>query len=266
MVGEQMMADRREAQQRGRGTRRKKAQAAANPPVPLQTGATNRETMCQHDEGVTPKSWSIERLEGKATVGSYRNFKTGEWAAARHVLHEEIINRLLAGKLRRESPTLCLVMGGIGTGKSTMIESKLAPEQPNAMVIDADKLWMEIPEYQALAMADWRMAADRTYAEVRILRDELLAEAAARRLDIILEAGDGGDHLQEVASFMIQAGYVISVVAVDCPVEEALKRMQYRANHNPTPEDNLWTSPPRPDLPDKFDYQNVDFAVLRSEY
>src|SRR5664280_2766631 len=166
------MADRTEAQEKGRATRRTKAQAAANPPVPLQTGATITEAIGQHHEKVISKSWSIELLEGKATAGAYRNFKTGEWAVARHVLHEEIINRLLAGKLRRESPTLCLVIGGIGAGKSTMIESKLAPEQPTAVVIDADKLWLEIPEYQALAVADWRMAADRTYAEVRILRDE----------------------------------------------------------------------------------------------
>ena len=65
---------------------------------------------------------------------------------------------------------------------------------------------------------------------------------------------------------MIQAGYETSVVAVDCPVEEALKRIQYRANHNPTPEDNLWDSMPRIDLPDKFDYQCVDFAALCCEY
>ena len=260
------MADRREAAQKAWATRQAKARAAANPPVLLQAFLTSNEAIDQNHEIVTSTHWCIKSLRNKATVEAYRNFMVGGWAVERHALHEEIINRLLTGKLRKKPPTLCLVIGGVGTGKSTLIESRLAPELPGAVVIDADKLWLEIPEYQALAVADRRMAADRTYAEVRILRDEILAEAAARRLDIILEDGDGGDNLQEVVSFMIQAGYETSVVAVDCPVEEALKRIQYRANHNPTPEDNLWDSMPRIDLPDKFDYQCVDFAALCCEY
>jgi zeta toxin len=58
-------------------------------------------------------------------------------------------------------------------------------------VIDADQMWLKIPEYEDLAAQDWKTAWDRTYAEVRYLRDAALAEAAARRLDIILEiSGD----------------------------------------------------------------------------
>ena len=111
----------------------------------------------------------------------------GGWAVERHALHEEIINRLLTGKLRKKPPTLCLVIGGVGTGKSTLIESRLAPELPGAVVIDADKLWLEIPEYQALRSGRPENGSRPHLRRSPYLRDEILAEAAARRLDIILE-------------------------------------------------------------------------------
>jgi hypothetical protein len=40
------------------------------------------------------------------------------------------------------------VMGGIGSGKSKLITSELAPRHADAVVIDADRLWSEIPEYR----------------------------------------------------------------------------------------------------------------------
>lgn len=53
---------------------------------------------------------------------------------------------------------------------------------------------------------------------------------------------------------------------LDCSTVEARERINKRANANPTPEDNLWCSPQRPEFPDKFDYQNVDAAAFRQEY
>jgi Zeta toxin len=142
---------------------------------------------------------------------------------------------------------------------------ELAPEHPGAVVIDADQMWVEIPEYEALAAADWRTAGDRTYAEVRYLRDAALAESAARRLDIILEI-NGDENSAEVANILKRDGYEVSVNYVDCSPEEARERMQKRANNEPTPEDNLWCSPPRLEFPDKYDYQNVHPEIFRQEY
>jgi Zeta toxin len=124
---------------------------------------------------------------------------------------------------------------------------------------------VEIPEYAELAFANWRTAGDRTYEEVRYLRDAALAEAAARRLDIILEIS--GDEYSAVVVDILEAdGYEVSVNYVDCSPDEAQERIWQRANTNPTPEDNLWCSPPNPDVPDKYDYQNIHLETFRREY
>lgn len=208
--------------------------------------------------------WPTDLLSGKSTVQVYRNSQAGTWEPRRALLHNTIVERLLTGKRACARPTLCLVTGGPGCGKSTLIRGKFAQEQPDAVVIDADKLWLEIPEYQSLANTDWTTAGDRTYAEVRYLRDELLAEAAARKLNIILETP--GEHFTETLLLLKCDGYEVALHHADCPVEVALKRMQDRATHAPTPEDNLWGSPERPDLPDKYEYQNVDPIAFRAEY
>jgi adenylylsulfate kinase-like enzyme len=211
------------------------------------------------------KSSPVGELCQETTSAIFRDAVSGGWTAERGELHENIINRLLAGKYQQASPTIWMVTGGVGSGKSTLIRSELIPEHPGAVVIDADQIWAEIPEYEALAAADWRTAGDRTYAEVRYLREAALAEAAAGRLDIILEIS-GDENSDEVANILERDGYEVSVSYVHCSPEEARERMRKRANTAPTPEDNLWCSPPRPEFPDKFDYQNVDLETFRTEY
>jgi hypothetical protein len=126
-------------------------------------------------------------------------------------------------------------------------------------------MWLRIPEYEALAADDWKTAGERTYTEVRYLRDAALAEGAARRLDIILEIS-GDEHSADVVNILEADGYEISVNYVHCSSEEARVRIRQRANTNPTPEDNLWCSPPNPDLSDKYEYQNIDLDTFRREY
>src|SRR5581483_2033617 len=112
-------------------------------------------------------NWPIEQLHGQSTEAVFRNRSNGSWSAKRARLHERIIGRCLEGKQPNKKPTLRVVMGGVGSGKSTLIKSKLAPNSPGSVIIDADQLWLEIPEYQPLARSDWRTAGERTYAEVR---------------------------------------------------------------------------------------------------
>jgi len=118
--------------------------------------------------------WSVEDLHGKPTTQIYRDPVMRTWTPDRAELHEKIINDLLMGKLSKENPKLWVVMGGVGSGKSTLIKSELEPNHPGAVVIDADRLWSRIPEYEDLAIANWRTAGELTYAEVRHLRDAAL--------------------------------------------------------------------------------------------
>jgi adenylylsulfate kinase-like enzyme len=116
----------------------------------------------------------MQHLQGKPTSTIFRNPATGEWIPARAALHENIIADLLAGNSGKKNPTLWVVTGGVGSGKSTLIRSELAPEHSEAVVIDADQMWLKIPEYEALAAEDWKTAGERTYTEVRYLRDATL--------------------------------------------------------------------------------------------
>jgi predicted kinase len=207
----------------------------------------------------------VQHLQGNATSTIYRDPATGEWIPERAALHESIIDDLLAGKQSKNNPKLWVVMGGVGSGKSTLIKSDLEPNHSDAVVLDADNLWLRIPEYERLAAANWRTAGDRTYEEVRYLRDAALAEATARRLNIILEIS-GDEHSAEVVNILEADGYEVSVNYVDCSPEVAQERIRQRANTNPTPEDNLWCSPLNPDLPDKYEYQNIDLDTFWREY
>jgi hypothetical protein len=224
-------------------------------------------------KGITPNSeprgnleaWPVERLGGATTSEIYRDPATGQWTPERAQLHETIIDRLLAGKLPSTRPRITVVTGGVGSGKSNLIESEIASERPDAVVIDADRMWLEIPEYESLANADWRTVGNQTYSELRNLRDQTLAEAVARRLNIILET-PGDKYLEETLSLIERDGYKVSICYVHCPEEEAHERMQQRAINNPTPEDNLWGTPPHPDFPDKYDYQDVDSRTFKDEY
>jgi predicted kinase len=212
-----------------------------------------------------PQAWPVERLCGATTSAIYRDSATGEWSPERAQLHEAIIARLLAGKLPNTHPRITVVTGGVGSGKSTLIDTEIAPDHPDSVVIDPDRMWLEIPEYESLANADWRTVRNRTYSELRNLRDQTLAEAVAQRLNIILET-PGDKLLKETLSLIERDGYKVSICYVHCPEEEAHERMQQRATNSPTPEDNLWGTPPHPDFPDKYDYQDVDSSTFRTEY
>jgi len=110
--------------------------------------------------------WTLKRMQGKTTSAAYFDPAHGEWMSTRAALHENIINALIGRKRTKTTPRLWIVEGGIGSGKSTLITSELAPRHAGAVVIDADRLWSEIPEYEGLAKEDWKTAGDRTYAEV----------------------------------------------------------------------------------------------------
>jgi hypothetical protein len=148
-----------------------------------------------------------------------------------------------------------------------MIASKeFMNEYPDAVVIDADQLWLKIPEYMALEKEDWRTVGNRTYQEVRYIRDKLLAAAVARKLDIILEIIGSSAELLELARLLKREGYENHARWVDVPMEEAKKRVDDRANTNPTPGDNLWCSEPDPEFPDKFEYKDVDVKTFVREF
>jgi hypothetical protein len=58
------------------------------------------------------------------------------------------------------------------------------------------------------------------------------------RLDIILEA-PGDASLRRVLDLLEADGCKVSVNYVHCPEGKARRRIEERAMHNPTPEDNL---------------------------
>jgi hypothetical protein len=61
------------------------------------------------------EKWSVERLQGASTSMVYGDPDTGDWTPQRRGLHEEIIDRLLAGRLAKEAPEILVVMGGVGS-------------------------------------------------------------------------------------------------------------------------------------------------------
>ena len=134
-----------------------------------------------------------------------------------------------------------------------MIASELAPKTSGAVVIDADRLWSKLPEYEELAKEDWKTAGDRTYAESPVLQRRGFGRGCGTETGHHFKVRN--EHSGDVASILAHDGYEVSVDCVDCSPDEARERINKRANANPTPEDNLWCSPQRSEFPDKFDYK-----------
>jgi hypothetical protein len=185
-----------------------------------------------------PAAYSTEDTEA-------RYCKDGKWDDQRAAdVHEPIIGGWLDEVPPADGPpTLYMTGGGMGGGKTTVLESKVAgmPGYPRAAVIDPDKAkWDKdtkrgIPEYKAGIGRKDPMAASAVHEESSHIAKTAVARGLAQGKDVVYDtSGDSGPKKLggKIAKFRAIGGpgtKVFGEYAFPGSVQEAVRRADDRA-------------------------------------
>ena len=167
----------------------------------------------------TQERWSVETSRGRL------------YAPARRELHHELLSQALKGVTAASGgPQIIFMAGGSGSGKSVLAK-RVAKPTPRPLRIDGDSLKLQLPEYVELAELGDGYAAVAVHEEASDLAAELLQRGIEMRANIVVDAtGDAepGKFVGKLRS-AAGAGYVVSVIYADVPVELAIARCVERA-------------------------------------
>lgn len=154
-----------------------------------------------------------------------------EYAAAQHAMARDYLD----GKVAQANPALMYVTGLPGAGKSTFVDAARAkkPELQDAVHINFDDLRVYHPRYQDHVKQDPVNAAARIDRAVVGLISWLGEEAAARKLNVILDdAAMGQDMTRMILSPFQKNAYEISAVVVAVPSIVARQSVHLRFEEN----------------------------------
>lgn len=114
-----------------------------------------------------------------------------QFTAARQALHDQIIRAYTDGIPASQDKTIFMLGGGGGAGKTTMIRSG-AIDVPDtdarqAVLVNADELKAELPEYEAMTAAREISGAMFAHEESSYLSKRLIKAALENGQDILLD-------------------------------------------------------------------------------
>jgi predicted ABC-type ATPase len=130
-----------------------------------------------------------------------------------------------------EKPEAVLMMGGPGSGKSTIIESILNPtDRKNMVLADPDSIKAKLPQYREDLKAGKKDAATKAHAESKKIVKTLLDNVISTRRHLLYDAtGANKKDYEDLMAQLKRAGYNITLVMTHVPVEEGLSRVKARA-------------------------------------
>lgn len=128
-----------------------------------------------------------------------------------------------------KSPMAVLTLGGIATGKSTVVNERV--NQKDFVVVDPDELKSMIPEYNLAINNNAKNAGTMAHEESSLLADELVEAAVARRKNVIIDgSGKSLDKYVKAIEAYKRAGYSVVVLGTHVDLATSLKRAENRAN------------------------------------
>lgn len=153
----------------------------------------------------------------------------GHYTPERQALHEAIIAKYMAGTTPVESPTALILGGGMGAGKTTLVEAE-GLAKGNTVDVNADKIRDDLPEYRRDASGKAPASTAFTHEEASDIAKELTTRAIDGKRNLTLD-GTGDTTLQKLGGKVatMRAGGA-SVVAeyVTTSVAEAQARADER--------------------------------------
>lgn len=156
-----------------------------------------------------------------------------DWTPERKALHEKIIGKFLEGKTKPAGqPSFNVMGGGPAAGKSNMVEKAGITEltDPNSVMVNADEMKAELPEYQSMTAAKDPKAATLAHEESSYLAKRLQQASFDNGFNTILD-GTGDSNAAKMNGKLDaarQAGYSVKGYYVTVPTDVAVARADAR--------------------------------------
>lgn len=150
----------------------------------------------------------------------------GNWTPDRQKLHDEIVGGALADAQPVEHPTVTFFGGGPASGKSSVMNV-----EENNVVVDADTMKSQLPEYQDMLDRGDSRAAAFSHDESSYLSSRVMNEGLAGGYNVTLDGtGDSGTaKLRGKVERARAAGATVNAKYVTVDTDEAVRRSNLRA-------------------------------------
>lgn len=151
---------------------------------------------------------------------------SGRYTPGRNALHQQIIDKMLAGHKPQAEPVATFFGGGPGSGKSSTLRGPA-----DAAMIAADDVKPQLPEYGQLQKANDPRASVFVHDESIDVANAAVKQARAGHLNYVLD-GTGNHALADVtaqAEDARKAGYAVHAKYVTVDTKTALARAAARA-------------------------------------
>lgn len=153
----------------------------------------------------------------------------GSFTPARTALHTKIISGMVGSHHTQVKPTVVWLGGGPGAGKSTVALNMV--HTPDLLVIGADNIAEDLPEYQEMMSAGDLNAAVYAHREAVSVAHSAVEAAEARRLNYLLDGTGNGSYqwMVEAVKRSRRHGYHIAAKYVTVDTDVAVQRAALRA-------------------------------------
>lgn len=167
-----------------------------------------------------------DMMQGSAAPYLQKNNDKWEFTPERQALHDQIVEDAVANVPKSNDPTVYMLGGGSGTGKSSNRRAGRLdiPAEKSGLAVDvnADEYKKALPEYAATGELT---RAAFTHEESSYLSKRVSAAAMERQQDIVLDAvhDSGVSKVQSKIDIARENGYKVKAIYLTRPTEIALK-------------------------------------------
>lgn len=165
--------------------------------------------------------------KGQSTEDAWKH--NGEWDKDREAWHRNFVENYLNNKHPMDVPPEATIMGGGTAVGKTTLSRKIVGDNSNIVRVDADEIKLAIPEYAGLKESNPEQAASLVHEESSYLAKSILAEGAARGLNLTYDATSSGEGAVRMVQKLASEGYNVHVLFADVPIEVARQRAASRS-------------------------------------
>lgn len=180
-----------------------------------------------------PESKSEKPKEGEAASTKEKHTRDGKYTPERQKLHQQILEKAMKSVKptpEGERPVAILTGGGSASGKSSVISEVMKNFSKDLVHVDADKIKEELPEYKEMTANKDERAAAYSHEESSHLTSEMIKQSVNSNKSFLYDSTfSKPEKFQKLVKDLQDKGYMVHVVFVDLPAEEAHKRAAARA-------------------------------------